>query len=191
MELCYSRVEDGRNRRRFNATAALAAQRNGKHMESLTDIITHLGVWNWLILGCILLALEIVVPGVHFLWFGLAALIAGALMMILGALAPDFAATIDWPVQLIGYALISTAIVFAVRRYASPSDAPSDQPDLNARSAQYVGRTFVVAVAITGGRGKAHVGDTLWVVKGKDAPKGASVRVTGFEGPVLIVERAV
>ena len=41
------------------------------------DFFYNLGVWNWFIVGAVLLVLETVVPGVHFVWFGLAAIIIG------------------------------------------------------------------------------------------------------------------
>lgn len=156
-------------------------------MQSLFDMMASLGIWNWFIVACALFMLEFVVPGVHFLWFGLAAVIAGALMMALMATSPEMAASLTIPAQLIIYALISTATVFAVRKFMGPSTSTSDEPNLNARSAQYVGRTAVVEVPISGGRGKVRIGDTLWIAKGNDATSGTRVRVTGFDGTVLHV----
>jgi membrane protein implicated in regulation of membrane protease activity len=59
---------------------------------------------------------------------------------------------------------------------------------LNQRGAQYIGRTFALVEAIEGGSGKVHVGDTVWLVEGGDAPVGARVRVVGVRGAVLQVE---
>jgi membrane protein implicated in regulation of membrane protease activity len=130
-----------------------------------------------------LCALEALVPGVHFLWFGLAALATGALSALAHVAGVDFA----WPMQLILFAALSFAALFAVRRYAPP-DGRSDVPDLNLRGAQLIGRTVVVTDAISGGRGKVRVGDTIWLARGPDIPAGASVRVTGAEDMLLIVE---
>ena len=157
-------------------------------MENLIDLLADFGVWNWFLLACALFMLEFIIPGVHFLWFGLAAVIAGILMMILASAAPEFANSLTLPYQLIIYALISTATVFAVRHYAIGSATVVDEPHLNARSAQYVGRMAVVEVPITGGRGKVRIGDTLWLAKGPDAVSGTRVRITGFDGTVLLVE---
>jgi membrane protein implicated in regulation of membrane protease activity len=63
----------------------------------------------------------------------------------------------------------------------------SDQPDLNRRAAQLVGRLLVVAEAIEGGRGKVRAGDTVWPAEGPDAPAGANVAVTGANGTSLQV----
>lgn len=71
---------------------------------------------------------------------------------------------------------------------AHPSVSTSDEPDLNRRGAQYVGRIAVLEEAIEGGRGKVRVGDTLWLVAGPDLPRGARVRIIAANGTVLDVE---
>lgn len=147
-------------------------------MQPLLDFLWKLGPWNWFIVSVVLFTLETVIPGVHFLWFGLAAVIVGLL-----ALATGFA----WQWQVIAFALIAVATVFWVRRYAKPDHAPSDTPDLNVRGAQYIGRVVVVEDAILNGRGKVRVGDTIWGAEGEDAKKGARVEVTGVNGTVLVV----
>jgi membrane protein implicated in regulation of membrane protease activity len=74
--------------------------------------------------------------------------------------------------------------------WAHPSILKTDQPDLNQRPAQLVGRVVVVEEAIVHGRGKVRIGDTLWLVEGPDTPTGTEVRVTAAHGAVLQVERA-
>lgn len=73
---------------------------------------------------------------------------------------------------------------------AHPSVSASEQPDLNRRGAQYLGRIVALEQAIEGGRGKVRLGDTLWTVAGPDLPQGARVRITGSNGTVLEVEAA-
>ncbi|HVY42704.1 MAG TPA: NfeD family protein [Hyphomicrobiaceae bacterium] len=147
----------------------------------LVNFLTGLGPWNWLIVAVVLFALETVVPGVHFIWFGVAAVIVGLL-----ALGINF----SWQWQLIVFAVISVATVFWVRRYARPDTALSDVPDLNVRAAQYIGRVVPVEEAIRGGgRGKVRIGDTLWQAEGADAAVGTRVKVKGTNGTVLVVER--
>ncbi|KAB2915776.1 MAG: NfeD family protein [Hyphomicrobiaceae bacterium] len=72
--------------------------------------------------------------------------------------------------------------------WAHPSISRSDQPDLNRRTAQFVGRVLVLEEAIEGGRGKVRVGDTLWSAEGPDTPAGSRVRVTAVRGHLLVVE---
>ena len=64
----------------------------------------------------------------------------------------------------------------------------SDSPDLNERSRQYLGRTFVIEQGIVDGRGKVRVGDTLWTAQGPDMPAGSTVKVIDTHDTVLIVE---
>jgi membrane protein implicated in regulation of membrane protease activity len=150
-------------------------------MPNIWPLLVSLGAWNWLILAVLLLALEIVSPGVHFLWFGLAAAVAGVIALALG---------ISWQWQVLSFALLSVLVLFSVKRFVRPDVALSDLPDLNVRGQQYVGRSVVVEQAIENGRGKVRVGDTLWSAEGPDAPIGARVTVTGTRGTVLVVKRA-
>ncbi len=150
-------------------------------MQSLLELLYSLGRWNWLIAAMVLLILETVLPGVHFLWFGIAAAVVAALA---------FSTGIDWQWQVLAFVLLSVAALFWVKRFARPDVAISDLPDLNVRGRQYVGRAVVVEQAIENGRGKVRVGDTLWSAEGPDAPAGARVKVTGTRGTVLVVELA-
>ncbi len=154
-------------------------------MDSLINLIASFGPWNWLFLAIVLMALEFVVPGVHFLWFGLAAAIVGGIVMALAAVGGGEAFT--WPLQLILFTLIAVATVFLVKRASRPFEGHSDAPDLNVRGAQYVGRVVTVEDAIVNGRGKVRVGDTVWSAQGPDTPRGTQVKVTGVNGTVLIV----
>jgi hypothetical protein len=150
-------------------------------MQNLLALLYSLGAWNWLILALVLLILETIIPGVHLLWFGIAAAVIGALALSTG---------IVWQWQVLAFVLLSVAVVFWVKRFARPDVAISDLPDLNVRGQQYVGRAVVVEQAIENGRGRVRVGDTLWSAEGPDAPAGARVTVTGARGTVLVVERA-
>jgi membrane protein implicated in regulation of membrane protease activity len=150
-------------------------------MQSVWPLLVSLGAWNWLILAILLLCLETVIPGVHFLWFGLAAAVIGTLALAVG---------MAWPWQVLAFVLLSVAVVFWVKRFVRPDVAISDLPDLNLRGQQYVGRSLVVEQAIENGRGKVRVGDTLWSAEGPDTPAGASVTVTGTKGTVLVVRPA-
>ena len=148
---------------------------------SLFSLLSGFGAWNLFILGAVLFTLESFLPGVHFLWFGIAAIVVGALALLTG---------ITWPWQVIAFAALAIATVFWVRRYVRPDVAVSDLPDLNARSRQYIGRSLIVAQAIQNGRGKVRVGDTLWQAEGPDSPEGSWVKVTAARGTILVVERA-
>lgn len=158
-------------------------------MATFYELVSHLGGWNWVIIALLLLALETIVPGVHFLWFGLSAFLVGIVTLILNAASPEFGANFVWQFQVILFALISMVTVFFVRRYAAAfEDGETDAPSLNVRAEQYVGRTTTVVVPIAGGRGKIKIGDSIWQAEGPDLPAGAEVRVVGANGTVLVVE---
>jgi hypothetical protein len=149
-------------------------------MQTVTSLIEQFGPWLWFALAVFLLVMESIVPGVHFVWFGLSAAIVGVIAL---------AIPLGWEWQVIAFALVAMAVVFWVRRKSREESATPDVPDLNVRGAQYIGRTVMVEDAIINGRGKVRVGDTVWVAKGEDGPKGCSVRVTGVDGTVLVVSR--
>jgi inner membrane protein len=71
--------------------------------------------------------------------------------------------------------------------WAHPSISKSDQPDLNRRAEQLVGRVLLLEEAIEGGRGKVRVGDTLWLAEGADLAAGTRVKVTGVRRDALQV----
>lgn len=146
----------------------------------MLSFLHGLGPWSWLIFALVLYALEAVIPGVNLIWFGTAALVVGVLV---------FATGITWPWQLVIFAVISIVTAFAVRKFARSRVTITDAPDLNVRGHQYIGREFVLAEAIKGGRGRVRVGDSLWQAEGADAPAGTRVRVTSVHDAVLMVER--
>ena len=153
----------------------------------LIDFFANLGFWNWFFLAILLFALETFVPGVHFLWFGLAATVVGVLLT--AAMSLGYADAVSWPWQLVMFAAISVLTVFWVKGIAKPDKAKSDEPNLNVRGAEFIGRTVSVENAIKNGRGKVRAGDTLWHAEGEDVAAGSRVRVTGVNGTALVVER--
>ena len=74
--------------------------------------------------------------------------------------------------------------------WAHPSISKSDEPDLNRRAEQMIGRVLVLEEAIDGGRGKVRAGDTLWLAEGPELPAGTRVRVTAARRDALVVEAA-
>ncbi len=144
----------------------------------IIDFFTQLGGWNWLIIAGILLMLELVIPGFHLLFFGLAALIVG----LLGA---TFA--IPWQAELVIFAILSIVSVYFARKFWNPHVA-SDEPLLNKRGQKFIGKSYTLITPLENGRGKVKVGDSPWVVTGPDLPAGSKVKVIDVDDSVLIVE---
>jgi membrane protein implicated in regulation of membrane protease activity len=73
------------------------------------------------------------------------------------------------------------------RRFSRSVVASSDRPFLNRRAAGFVGRSYVLDQPIVDGIGRLRINDTLWKVRGPDAPAGCHIRVVAVEGATLIV----
>ena len=144
------------------------------------------GAWNWMILGTVLLALEILTPGVYLLWLGIAAILTGLLSFALWE-----AGFWGWQVQILAFLVLSIVSVLIGRRaFPTTGTADTDQPLLNQRELQLVGRTATLEEPIVEGRGRIRLGDTLWRISGPDLPVGARVRVTATVNGELTVEPA-
>ena len=140
-----------------------------------------LGAWNWMILAALLFVLELLAPGIFFMWFGLAAVLTGLLA---------FSFDIGWQWQLIWFCLLSLPAVLVALKYLRKHPLESERPLLNERALQHIGHTFALVDPIHNGRGSVHIGDTIWRVEGPDLPKGARVKVLGADGTVLKVAPA-
>lgn len=141
------------------------------------------GAWSWMVLGLVLLIVEIVATGTFFLWFGIAALFVGLLTFALGGLA-------FWGLQtqLIVFVILSIVLVIAGRQLmANRKIDDSDNLELNQRAKQNIGREALLVEAISQGVGRIKLGDTIWRVKGKDAPVGAKVKVVGEDGATMLL----
>ncbi len=146
-----------------------------------SSIFLSLGEWNWLILAAVLFVLELLAPGVFLIWFGVAAAIVGIIA---------FATDLAWQGQVLLFVLLALVLVVLARTYLRERGLATENPLLNKRAQQLVGRTFELAVPIVNGRGKVRVGDSLWKVEGPDLPQGEKVKVVAAKGTRLVVEKA-
>jgi membrane protein implicated in regulation of membrane protease activity len=145
----------------------------------MLEFAQRLEWWHWWIAAAVLAAAETFLPGAIAIWFAAAAVVVGALLLIV---------PVPWQLQLVLFGALGVIAIFVWRRYRFQDGNVSDQPALNQRGIQYVGQEFVLVEALEGGVGKIQVGDTVWLVRGADAPVGSRVRVTGVKGAVLLVQ---
>ena len=145
----------------------------------MTELLSKLGTWNWLILGVVLMGIEAFAPGVFMLWLGLAALIVGLL---------SFGIAWSWQTQVLVFAVLSIAMVPLWRNFSRRNAKPTDKPFLNKRAAGLVGRVFTLEKPIVDGTGTVKVDDTVWRVSGPDAPAGRRVKIVSADGASLQVE---
>ena len=141
-----------------------------------------LDFWSWWILALLLFVLELAAPGIVFLWMALAAAVTGIIVWV----APD----LSWQMAFVIFALLSVVSVIIGRKVWRPSKVETEDPTLNKRADQYIGKTFTLDTALENGRGRLHVGDSSWLARGPDLPAGTKVRVTAVDGSVLEVEAA-
>jgi inner membrane protein len=142
--------------------------------------VAHITYWHWWILAIALLILEVVTPGFFFLWIGISAGIVGFMLFMIP--------TLGWEYQLLIFAFFSVIDIVLWLKYAKKHPVESDQPALNRRGEQYVGRVFTLQEGIVNGIGKIRVDDSTWKVEGADCPAGTRVHVVGVDGVILKVE---
>ena len=143
-------------------------------------MIETLGHWHWWILAAVLIILEVFAPGAFFLWLGLAAVAVGGVVY----LSPGM----SWEYQLLLFSVLSVISIVIWRKYFRITPTDTDQPHLNRRGEQYVGRVFTLEEPIVDGVGKIRVDDSTWKVHGEDCPAGTRIEVTGVDGTILKVE---
>ena len=137
-------------------------------------------VVGWAALAVILFAAEAMAPGAFMLWMGFA---AAAVFLVVWAYD-------GLPVlmQVVLFVVLSFVSIQVYRTWFRKRARPSDQPLLNRRAEQLVGRVVLLDQAIVNGNGRAKVDDAFWAVTGVDSPAGSSVRVVAVDGMTLKVQ---
>jgi membrane protein implicated in regulation of membrane protease activity len=144
------------------------------------ELLGYFGGWTWWILAGVFLIVELLAPGVFFMWLGAAAAAVGLIELIYD---------LPWQMEIAIFAVLSVVFVVVGRPWVlNRQHVESDQPHLNKRINQYVGQRHVLASAIVNGRGQIRIDDTTWDVIGPDLEKDAWVKVTGVDGLKLQVE---
>lgn len=151
----------------------------------IMEAIQQLGPWNWWVLALILLGLEILAPGTYFLWFGISAFVIGTISLAVG---PDSTFWV-WQTQMIGFVVLSLVAALVGRRFLNQYGlSESDDPLLNDRAGQMIGRTATLEEPILEGQGRIRLGETMWRVTGPDLPAGSRVRIVQARSNTLMVE---
>lgn len=144
-------------------------------------ILFELGPWSWWVLGLGLIALEVVLPGTFFLWFGIAALLVGTLALMV---------ELSWQVALALFIVLALVNLVVGRRLIRKGETRVGDPHLNMRGSRYIGREFVLAEPLVENSGRLSVDDTVWRVTGPDLAAGTRVKVVRVEGAQLVVAPA-
>jgi hypothetical protein len=138
------------------------------------DLLLPFTLWHWLSLCLILLIVEMAGAGGYLLWAGTAA----GLTAIVLWFAPDT----SWQWQIVIFSTASIASAICWWQHQKNHAKTVDQPLLNQRSAQYIGRFFTLTDAIENGRGRIRVDDSFWdVVCDENLPANTHIKVTAIE----------
>ncbi|NOR18618.1 MAG: NfeD family protein [Xanthomonadales bacterium] len=144
------------------------------------DWLDPIVFWHWWMLAGLLLILELTAPAFFFLWLGIAAASVGLILLVFPAIPLE--------TQLVLFSIASIVSLFAWRKYRESRPIKTDQPNLNRRGHQYIGRVFTLSDPITNGEGKVTVDDSTWRIKGPDLPAGTTIKVTDVDGVIFTVE---
>lgn len=149
-------------------------------MELSLDWMIENAHWLWWSAGVVLLAGEMLMPGVYLLWIGLASAATGI---------------VAWTIPSMGFAghgivfaILAIASIYIGNRFVYKRQPVAPLTDVNVNGKRFIGKKFVVVETIKNGRGHVQVGDSRWLAEGPDVAKGTQVYVTAVDGTVLVVE---
>jgi membrane protein implicated in regulation of membrane protease activity len=136
--------------------------------------------WHWYILGVALIIIEMIAPSFFALWVGISAFLTGTILYLVPTLA--------WEYQVLIFAVLSIASILAWHQYYVKNPITTDEPLLNRRGEQYIGRVITIKEPIEDGQGKIRLDDSTWKIEGQDCPIGSKVKIVGLNNVVFQVE---
>lgn len=137
--------------------------------------------WHWWVLACVLLVLEMLIPGIIFLWLAVAAAVVGIILLAVPSVSPE--------IQLIAFGVLSVISVIVGRRLLKPGRSGVSDQDVSSASSSLVGKTAILEEDTVHGETRQSVYGSSWVLIAQmDLPKGQKVRVTAISGSKLLVE---
>lgn len=141
--------------------------------------------WHWIVLGLVLTMAEMAVPAFFIVWFGLAAVVVGLVLLA----TPDLAL----PTQILLWSVLAAALVGLWFRYLRPRTVSS----VGTSAANVTGEVGVMVGDITPEtRGQVRfqkplLGADLWECYAEMAIRaGERVRIVAVEGSYIKVEKA-
>ena len=137
--------------------------------------------WYWWVIALFLLVLEILTPGYFFMWMAVSGFLTGVIVWLIPATSMNL--------QILIFSLLSVVAIIVWKFYGKRHPTESDQPLLNKRGVQYIGRVFNLFEPIKNGQGKIKVDDSIWKVHGEDCDINSRVKVVAIRGTVFEVEK--
>jgi len=136
--------------------------------------------WHWWMVAVVLVIVEILAPTFFALWMAVAAFMTGLALYLM----PEM----QWEYQVFIFAILSVASIVVWRHYYSKNPIATDEPLLNRRGEQYIGRIITLKEAIIDGQGKVKVDDSTWKIEGDDCPVGTKIKIVSLNNVVFKVE---
>jgi len=94
----------------------------------------------------------------------------------------------EWTVQLLIFSIQSILSIVVWRKFFYHISADSDQPLLNKRAQQFIGRVFTLERDMVDGIGQIKIDDSTWrVMADEDFPAQSRLKVIGEDGVNLKV----
>ena len=150
----------------------------------MIELPESISFWHWMAFGVFVMLIEVLAPGVIFLWLGIAAMVTGIALAAIPAMG--------WEMQVVLFAVLSGVSIFVGRRIVSARQAPTDHPTLNRRGKILIGTQHMLETATSGGRGRIRIGDGVWrftvATQGRELAAGTRVAVVDIDGTTLVVE---
>jgi membrane protein implicated in regulation of membrane protease activity len=137
--------------------------------------------WYWWVISFILLVFELLTPGYFFMWIAISRLVTGILVFLIPIISLNM--------QILVFSVMSIVAIMVWKFYGKKHPIETDQPLLNKRGAQYIGRVFNLFEPIVNGQGKIKVDDSIWKVRGEDCDIKTRVKVIACRGTVFDVEK--
>lgn len=142
------------------------------------DQISH---WHWITLGFLLLIAEAFGAAGFVLGAAIGSLITGVIVWMLGGM--------QWESQFILAAILATICSVIYWRFFQASMQISDRPELNHRTAQFLGKKLTLETDVDF-EGRIQIGDTFWKVKSdKSLKSGDAIEVISVDESTLCIEK--
>jgi membrane protein implicated in regulation of membrane protease activity len=151
-------------------------------MQNFMKVLETLNQWHWFGFAAVLTILEVSLGASFFLlWLGVSAATVGLIIFFYPQLTFEY--------QFIIFAIESIACLAFWNFHLKHNPHVSDQPNLNRRNHQYIGRVVTLDEPIINGRGRIHIDDSFWRVEGPDLPVGTAVKIIDVDGVVLKISK--
>jgi hypothetical protein len=93
-----------------------------------------------------------------------------------------------WEYQVMIFAVLSVVSILFWLFYYQKRPIETDEPLLNKRGHQYIGRVITLKEPIVDGFGKVHIDDSFWKIEGEDCDAGSKVKIVAVNNVVFQVE---